>query len=809
MDGNPSTLSILSDKYIFVNPNEDQFVRIKNCLDIELENGQGECFLELGIGDGQCPGLTPQEMNQSVCTAERLADCLASHLIHLRDRWITAGPQSSTTTTVQTTSSVNTTTTPKLSTTNNNTQSSSPRRNNSGGHSSTTRKDSIHVDNESESAKNTDDSNNKNKELSKRNASEINMTTTTTTSTTTTPVMSSNSSLVKEYLLRRKTASDDFVDVRVAVVGNVDAGKSTLLGVLTHGELDNGRGLARLRLLRHKHEAESGRTSSVAHDILGFNSVGQVVNKPMHGHLNWSEICEASAKVITFIDLAGHERYLKTTIFGMTGHAPDYVMFMVGANAGVIGMAKEHLGLALALCVPVFVVVTKIDMCPSNVLQETMNLLVRILKSPGCRKIPVLISSTDDVICCATNFTSERMCPIFSVSNVNGTNLDLLKLFLNLLPSRSEPRLNELAHFQIDEIFSVQGVGTIISGTCLSGVIKLNDILLLGPDLSGQFNLISIKSIQRKRLSVNYVRGGQTASFALKKLRRNQVRTVKELVPYTASIQQNPRTRLYKKYVSSPIIRIRNMTGTVKELVPYTASIQQNPRTRLYKKYVTSSSNKSNQPINNINNTNTGLDENKTSLPKSTTEYASTTTTSTTSQSADTTTELLNTPVSELLSTTTNNNNSSSSHNTSTSSRQRRQHHHHHHRTRTVKELVPYTASIQQNPRTRLYKKYVTSSSNKSNQPINIINNTNTGLDENKTSLPKSTTEYASTTTTSTTSQSADTTTELLLNTPVSELLSTTNSNNSSNTSSHNTSSSSRQRRQHHHHHRTRKNIAE
>lgn len=61
---------------------------------------------------------------------------------------------------------------------------------------------------------------------------------------------------------------------RVAVVGNVDAGKSTLLGVLTHGELDNGRGLARQKLFRHKHEAETGRTSSVGNDILGFDSVG-------------------------------------------------------------------------------------------------------------------------------------------------------------------------------------------------------------------------------------------------------------------------------------------------------------------------------------------------------------------------------------------------------------------------------------------------------------------------------------------------------------------------------------------------------
>lgn len=56
----------------------------------------------------------------------------------------------------------------------------------------------------------------------------------------------------------------------------MDAGKSTLLGVLTHGELDNGRGFARQKLFRHKHEMESGRTSSVGNDILGFDQEGQV-----------------------------------------------------------------------------------------------------------------------------------------------------------------------------------------------------------------------------------------------------------------------------------------------------------------------------------------------------------------------------------------------------------------------------------------------------------------------------------------------------------------------------------------------------
>lgn len=79
---------------------------------------------------------------------------------------------------------------------------------------------------------------------------------------------------------------------------------------------------------------ESGRTSSVGNDILGFDAEGHIVNKPdpHHGLLDWVGICQDASKVLTFIDLAGHEKYLKTTIFGMTGHVPDYSMLMVGRN---------------------------------------------------------------------------------------------------------------------------------------------------------------------------------------------------------------------------------------------------------------------------------------------------------------------------------------------------------------------------------------------------------------------------------------------------------------------------------------------
>jgi len=71
---------------------------------------------------------------------------------------------------------------------------------------------------------------------------------------------------------------------------------------------------------------------------------------------------------------------------------------MVAANNGLIGMSKEHLGIALALNVPVMVVITKIDICPPNILQQTITQLTKILKSPGAKKIPIFIKNKEDCV---------------------------------------------------------------------------------------------------------------------------------------------------------------------------------------------------------------------------------------------------------------------------------------------------------------------------------------------------------------------------------------------------------------------------
>ncbi|KAL9618054.1 MAG: hypothetical protein Q9160_007183 [Pyrenula sp. 1 TL-2023] len=336
-----------------------------------------------------------------------------------------------------------------------------------------------------------------------------------------------------KLLIRQSPATvEDVIETRIAVVGNVDAGKSTMLGVLVKGNLDDGRGRARVNLFRHKHEIESGRTSSVGMEIMGFDTKGETVASNVPGRkLTWEEIGKRSAKVISFTDLAGHERYLRTTVFGLLSSSPNYCLLMVAANNGLIGMSKEHLGIALALNVPVMVVITKIDICPPQILQETITQLTRILKSPGARKIPIFIKSREETVQTATQFVSQRICPIFQVSNVTGESLDLVRTFLNILPHHGHYDAQAPFEFHVNDTFSVPFVGTVVSGVVKSGVIHAGDTILLGPDSLGQFTTTTIRSIERKRIPVPVCSAGQSASFALRRIRRKDVRKGMVVLP--------------------------------------------------------------------------------------------------------------------------------------------------------------------------------------------------------------------------------------------------------------------------------------
>ncbi|XP_061784904.1 GTP-binding protein 2 isoform X2 [Nerophis lumbriciformis] len=333
---------------------------------------------------------------------------------------------------------------------------------------------------------------------------------------------------IAEVLIRKVPDDQQFLDLRVAVLGNVDSGKSTLLGVLTQGELDNGRGRARLNLFRHLHEIQSGRTSSISFEILGFNSKGEVVN--YSESRTAEEICESASKMITFMDLAGHHKYLKTTIFGLTSYCPDFAMLVVSANTGIVGTTWEHLGFALALKVPIFIVISKVDLCARCIVERTVRQLERVLKQPGCNKVPMLIANTDDAVAAAQQFAqSPNITPVFTVSSVSGENLDLLKVFFNIIPPLSnskeqEELMQQLTEFQVDEIYTVPEVGTVVGGTLYSGICREGDHLVVGPTDSGRFHKLTVGSIQRNRSACRVLRAGQAATLALGEFDRTLLR---------------------------------------------------------------------------------------------------------------------------------------------------------------------------------------------------------------------------------------------------------------------------------------------
>jgi len=335
---------------------------------------------------------------------------------------------------------------------------------------------------------------------------------------------------IMEVLVRKVPNDQQFIDLRVCVLGTVASGKSSLVSVCTHDELDNGRGAARLDLFRHQHEIKSGRTSSITHEILGFNDKGESIDYGTYKTAN--EICQRSTKIITFTDLAGHSRYMRTTIFGLSAHAADFAMLCIDAPSGVVETTKEHLSCAIALNVPVVVVVTKIDLCTKADVQKIVDSLTELLTHQnGSKPIQaVFVDKQDDLLPLANMLVARSICPIFAVSSVTGANIDLLKKFLNILPPRLTPneqeRLSQLpVEFRIHEIYVSNNDGaTVAAGTLRGGIIRTGQDFLIGPLPDGTFFPCQVSTIERYRVPRQRVRAGQAATLNLPKIEESRLR---------------------------------------------------------------------------------------------------------------------------------------------------------------------------------------------------------------------------------------------------------------------------------------------
>lgn len=320
-------------------------------------------------------------------------------------------------------------------------------------------------------------------------------------------------------VLIREIIENKYIDIKVCITGGVDAGKSSIIGTLVTGQLDNGRGLSRSFVFNYIHELKSGRTSSITHQIMGFDYNGEVVNNQSFSKLSWTDIVSKSSKIISFFDLCGHEKYLKTTILGLSSSFPDICIIVVSANNGISPMTKEHILLCIALKIPFIIVITKIDICKerTNILNETVTDVNKILKHSYVRRLPLTVKNTDDILLSIKNIYNFSMTPIFHVSCVTGEGMDNLKNFFNLVGknNRNSEINNKSVEFHVDHVFSVQGFGTVLGGHLISGNIKVGDKLLIGP-YNNQYQHLVIRSIYCKKVPLQNVSYGSYVCLGIK-----------------------------------------------------------------------------------------------------------------------------------------------------------------------------------------------------------------------------------------------------------------------------------------------------
>ena len=100
---------------------------------------------------------------------------------------------------------------------------------------------------------------------------------------------------------------------------------------------------------------------------------------------------------------------------------------------------------------------------------------------------------------------------------MTGENIELLYKFLNAVPPlQSQESLEQQpAEFQVDELFNVPEVGTVLGGILTRGVVQVGDSILVGPNECGEFSETKVATIRRNRTPCRMVKAGQAATVTV------------------------------------------------------------------------------------------------------------------------------------------------------------------------------------------------------------------------------------------------------------------------------------------------------
>ena len=247
----------------------------------------------------------------------------------------------------------------------------------------------------------------------------------------------------------------------IGVLGHVDHGKTTLVKALTGTDTD--------RL-----EEEKRRGLSI---VLGFAYL------------------ECDAGIIDFVDAPGHEDFIRTMISGATGI--EAVLLVIAADEGIKPQTREHFAIAQLLGIKQgLIVVNKSDLVDDSALVSVRKDIRKTMQG-----------------------TFLENAPMYTVSAINGSKIDELGRVLASMIGARPPRPDaDSFYLPMDRVFTIDGVGTVGTGTLRNGAIRSEDEVVIMP--TGL--RANVRELQVHNRAVVEAVPGQRVAVNLRGVKRDQ-----------------------------------------------------------------------------------------------------------------------------------------------------------------------------------------------------------------------------------------------------------------------------------------------
>ncbi|HVO67543.1 MAG TPA: selenocysteine-specific translation elongation factor [Syntrophales bacterium] len=283
----------------------------------------------------------------------------------------------------------------------------------------------------------------------------------------------------------------------VGTAGHVDHGKTALIKTLTGIDTD-----------RLKEEKERGISIE-----LGFAS-----------------LTLPSGKIFGIVDVPGHERFIKNMVSGAAGI--DMVILVIAADEGVMPQTREHLQICSLLGIKRGVVaLTKIDIVD----KEWLDLV------------------TDDIHK-FLNGTFLETSPVVPVSSVTGTGIEDLLGALDRVSSEIEKESESgLFRLPVDRVFTMKGFGTVVTGTLISGDIRLGEDVEILP----QGVIAKVRGIQIHNQSAMIAEAGQRTAINLQGVEKAAI-VRGDVLARPQTLKPSSRLDLCIEYLSNNTKKLKN-----------------------------------------------------------------------------------------------------------------------------------------------------------------------------------------------------------------------------------------------------------